>query len=75
MRLLAFLFLLALVGTIGIFAYQNNESLSLDFLKWQVTVSTAVALGAAFVMGMLGGWSLLGAVRRSFNRASGRQAG
>jgi hypothetical protein len=32
MRLLSFLFLLVLVGTTAIFAYQNSQSISLDFL-------------------------------------------
>jgi lipopolysaccharide assembly protein A len=73
MRVLAFLFLLALVGTVGIFAYQNNESVSLDFLSWHGTASMAAVLGGVFVMGMLGGWSLLGAVRRSLYRVSERQ--
>jgi uncharacterized integral membrane protein len=73
MRVLALLFLLALVGTLGVFAYQNNESISLDFLSWHLSASMATVLGAVFAMGMLGGWSLLGAVRRSLYRVSERQ--
>jgi uncharacterized integral membrane protein len=62
-----------LVGTTGIFAYQNNERISLDFLSWQMTASLAAVLGVAFVMGMLGGWALLGAVRRSLYTVTERR--
>jgi uncharacterized integral membrane protein len=72
MRLLAFLFLVALVIAVAIFAYQNNDNVSLDFLSWHGTASMALVVGAAFVTGMLGGWSLLGAVRRSVHRFTER---
>jgi len=68
MRLLALLFLVVLLAVVAIFAYQNNDSVSLDLLSWHGTTSMALVVGAAFVTGMLGGWSLLGAVRRSVHR-------
>jgi uncharacterized integral membrane protein len=73
MRLLAALFLIAILAVIGIFAYQNDESVSLDFLKWRVVAPLSVVLGIAFAAGMLGGWSFYGVIRRSVIRATERR--
>lgn len=73
MRLLSLLFLIGLLAIIAIFAYQNNESTSLDFLSWHLTASMAAVIGGAFLLGMLGGWSILGALRRSLHRATAQR--
>jgi uncharacterized integral membrane protein len=73
MRLLSFLFLVVIVGALGLFASENSEAVSVQFWSWRATYSLALVLGAAFVLGMLGGWSILGAVRRSAARVTDRR--
>jgi uncharacterized integral membrane protein len=70
MRFLSFLFLLAFVGVVVAFAVQNQQPVSLDFFNWQVTGSVALVIGAAYVLGMLSGWSIVGMLRRSLHRFS-----
>lgn len=70
MRLLSLLFLLALIGVCALFAYQNNDTMALEFWQWNIVAPMSAIIGGAFLAGMLGGWSLLGALRRSFIRAT-----
>jgi uncharacterized integral membrane protein len=70
MRFLCFLFLLAFAGAVGLFAYQNQHDVTVTFLKWGFTGSLALVVGAAYLLGMLSGWSVVGMLRRSFGRAS-----
>jgi uncharacterized integral membrane protein len=68
MRLFSFLFLLAFAGAVGLFAWQNRQEVTLNFFQWSVTADMALILGAAFLAGMLSGWSLLGMLRKSARR-------
>jgi lipopolysaccharide assembly protein A len=70
MRFVCFLLLLAFVGAVGIFAYQNQDAINVRFLNWELTYSRALVVGAAYVLGMLSGWTVVGMVRRSFERSS-----
>jgi uncharacterized integral membrane protein len=70
MRVLCFLFLVAFAGAVGAFAYFNQQEVSLRFLDWSHTTSVAVVAAAAYVLGMLSGWSVVGMVRRSFDRVT-----
>ena len=71
MRFLCFLFLLAFAGAVGLFAYQNQHDVTVTFWNWGFTGSLALVVGAAYGLGMLSGWSVVGMLRRSFRRASG----
>ena len=68
MRFLCFLFLVALAGVVGVFAYQNQEEITIKF--WDSTYTTTVPLlaGALYLLGMFSGWTIIGMVRRSLNR-------
>jgi lipopolysaccharide assembly protein A len=70
MRFLSFLFLLAFAGAVALFAWQNQQELTLTFLDWTVDAPMSLIIGAAFVLGMLSGWSLLRLVRRSVHRTA-----
>ena len=70
MRFFCFLLLLAFAGAVGIFAYQNQHEITVTFLQWGITHSLALIVGAAYVLGMLSGWTVLGMVRRSFDRST-----
>jgi lipopolysaccharide assembly protein A len=69
MRVLCFLFLLAFAGAVAAFAWQNQHDVTVAF-HWGFTGSLALVVGAAFLLGMLSGWSVVGLLRRSFGRAS-----
>jgi putative membrane protein len=68
MRLLCFLFLIAFVGALVVFVVQNQQEMTLEFLKWSATLKVALVVGAAFLLGMFSGWSIVGLVRRSIQR-------
>ncbi|HEY1380630.1 MAG TPA: hypothetical protein VGF55_27765 [Gemmataceae bacterium] len=68
MRALYFLFLLAFVAAVGAFAYFNRQEVSLRFFDWSMTTSVALVAAAAYVLGMLSGWTVVGMLRRSWDR-------
>lgn len=75
MRFVCFLFLLAFAGAVAAFAYLNNQDLELHFLSWNGTYPVSAVVGAAYGLGMLSGWSIIGILRRSLRRVTedGRQ--
>jgi lipopolysaccharide assembly protein A len=68
MRWLYLLFLVAFVAFIGVFVYQNQQPMTLDFGQWTFEANVALVTIVAYVLGMLSGWSLIGLVRRSLAR-------
>jgi uncharacterized integral membrane protein len=70
MRILCLLFLAAFAGAVVVFAVQNQQEASLAFLCWEQTLPVAAVAGGAYLLGMLSGWTIVGLLRRSFNRAS-----
>jgi hypothetical protein len=70
MRFICLLFLLAFVAAVAIFAHQNRQEVPLTFWDWTLTTSVAAVAGAAYLLGMLSGWSIVGVLRRSFNRTA-----
>jgi len=69
MRILCFLFLAVFAAAVGAFAYYNQESATIRFWEWEKTTSMAMIAGAAYGLGMLSGWTVVGMLRRSTNRA------
>jgi hypothetical protein len=72
MRFLCFLFLVVFAGAVGVFAWQNQQEVTVGFFDWGVTASVAAVVGIAYVLGMLSGWSVVGMVRRSIHRVTDR---
>lgn len=70
MRTICFLFLLLFAGAVGAFALFNQEEITLRFFDWQTTMNIAAIVGIAFVLGMFGGWSIVGMLRRSIHRVT-----
>jgi predicted nucleotidyltransferase len=68
MRFFSFLVLLALVGAVGVFVYQNRGAADVQFLAWAVTAPLAAVVGAAYGLGMVSGWAVVGLFRRSWRR-------
>ena len=69
-RIFYLLILLALIAAIGIFAFQNAGAVQVQFLKWGMSTSLAAVVGAAYLLGMLSGWTVVGLFRRSLYRAT-----
>ena len=70
MRFLCLLFLLAFLAAVGIFAWQNQGDVTVAFLQWGYTGKLALVVGAAYLLGMLSGWTVVGMLRRSMRGAS-----
>jgi uncharacterized integral membrane protein len=70
LRVFYLLILILLVGAIGVFAYQNAEAVSVQFLNWAVSTPIAAVAGAAYLLGMVSGWTILGIFRRSLYRVT-----
>jgi uncharacterized integral membrane protein len=69
MRLFCLLVLLAFAGVVVAFALQNQQEVTLSFFGQSHTASVALIAGVAFLLGMFGGWSVVGLLRRSLGRA------
>jgi hypothetical protein len=70
MRLLCFLFLVLFLAAIGLFAYYNQQDMTLEIFNWSITASVAAVIGVAYLLGMLSGWSVWGMLRRSLREVS-----
>jgi uncharacterized integral membrane protein len=70
MRYIQAVVFLALLATIGIFAVQNRDAISVNFLTWSLYQPVAIVTVAAYTLGMLSGWTVLAIARRSFHRAT-----
>jgi putative membrane protein len=71
-RFIYFLVLLIILAGVAVFAVQNNEEVGLRFLQWNAPLPMAALVGAAYALGMLSGWTVVGFLRRSFDRAMQR---
>jgi lipopolysaccharide assembly protein A len=63
---------LALLVTIGIFAVQNRESITVSFLAWNLSQPVAIVTVAVYILGMLSGWTVLTVARGTFRGATAR---
>ncbi len=70
MRLFYFILLLLFIGALAAFCVQNQEDISVKFLSWEKTYPLPAYLGAAYVLGMLSGWTVVGMIRRSLRRVT-----
>ncbi len=70
MRFLCLLILLIAVGAVVIFAVENNRPTAVQWVNWSWTTSLAMVIGIAYLVGMMSGWTVLGVLRRSINRAT-----
>jgi lipopolysaccharide assembly protein A len=70
MRAFFFLVLLIVAGVVGVFAFQNQEMVTIQFFDWSVSYPLAIVVGIVYLAGMVSGWTVLGTVRRSFRRVT-----
>jgi uncharacterized integral membrane protein len=72
MRWLYLIILLVLVVATAVFAFQNQEAVTLRYLDRSITCPLSLLIGIDYFVGMLTGWTLIGVVRRSIHRISQR---
>jgi putative membrane protein len=70
MRLIYFLILLLFLAAIGIFALQNNETITLQYLGRTVSCPPSLLIAIVYVLGMVSGWTVVGLVQRSLRRVT-----
>lgn len=70
MRVVYFFILLILFGAIGVFALQNREAITLQYLDRSIVCPLALLIGIVYGLGMLSGWTVVGFVRRSMRGVS-----
>jgi uncharacterized integral membrane protein len=70
MRTFYLLLLLLFLAVIGIFAWQNQGVVGVRFLDRAFEHSLAVVVGAAYLLGMLTGGTVVGLLRRSMRRVT-----
>lgn len=70
MRVVYFLFLMALLVAVGVFAVQNHGPVTLRYLDRSLSTTMALMIAAVYALGMVTGWTVIGLVRRSIRRVS-----
>jgi uncharacterized integral membrane protein len=74
-RLFYLVVLLVLVAAVAVFAFQNAGPVDVRFITWGISAPVAAVAGAAYLLGMLSGWTVVGLFRRSLRHVTaGRQA-
>lgn len=63
MRYIQAVIFLAFLVTIGIFAVQNRNVITVNFLSWNLSQPVAIVTVAVYVLGMLSGWTVLSFAR------------
>ncbi|MFL5240629.1 MAG: LapA family protein [Gemmataceae bacterium] len=72
MRLFYFLVLLAIVAVLAIFAFQNDEKVTLHFFDRSVSTPMSFLIGCVYLLGMLSGWTVVGFLKRSLQLVTDR---
>jgi lipopolysaccharide assembly protein A len=68
MRVIQAILFLVFLGAIGVFAVQNREVITVTFWDRKIDGSIALMAIAAYVLGMLSGWTVVAFVRRSLRK-------
>jgi lipopolysaccharide assembly protein A len=74
MRVFYFFVLLLVFIAIGIFAMQNRELITLQYLGESITCPRHLLFAGVYLLGMVSGWTLIGLVRRSYRHATNSPA-
>lgn len=74
MRLFYFLILVVVIAAVGIFAWQNDETVTLRYLDRSMTQPLSLVIAAVYILGMLSGWTVVGFLKRSLQRVTEHRA-
>lgn len=72
MRYLQALVLLAFLFAIGVFAVQNRDVITINFLAWNLSQPVALLCVVVYALGMLSGWTVVSFLRGSFHGATAK---
>jgi uncharacterized membrane protein YciS (DUF1049 family) len=72
MSFVYFLILLIIVAAVVIFAVQNNETVTLQYLDRSVSTTLPLLIAAVYLLGMVSGWTVVGFLKRSLRRVTER---
>jgi lipopolysaccharide assembly protein A len=75
MRFIQAVIFLVLLGVIIIFAVQNSQIVTVQFLNWSVNSPIALMSVGVYLLGMLSGWTVAGFMGRSVRRVAERREG
>ena len=75
MRFIQAVIFLVLLGVIIIFAVQNSQIVTVQFLNWSVNSPIALMSVGVYLLGMLSGWTVVGFIGRSVRRVAERREG
>lgn len=70
MRVMSLLFLVVLVAILAILAIENNRPSTINAFRWSWELPFPALVVALYALGMLTGWALIGAVKRSWRRVT-----
>jgi uncharacterized integral membrane protein len=73
MRVVYCLLLVIVVAAIAIFAVQNNESITLQYLDRNISTTLPLLIAAVYLLGMVSGWTVVGFLTRSLRRVANRR--
>jgi len=72
MRVIQAVIFLVFLAAVGVFAVQNTDFIKVRFWTWTLSGPVALLTIAAYVVGMLSGWTVVAFVRRSLRRVGER---
>lgn len=72
LRVINLLIFIVLVGAILIFAFQNMQTVTVTFADFTLSAPMAAVVIAVYVLGMLTGSTLIGALRRTWTKSRPR---
>ena len=73
MRWVYLVLLLAIVAIIVVFIAQNYESATVTLFNQRITAPMSIFFVAVYFLGMWSGGTVVGFVKRAYQRASGRE--
>jgi lipopolysaccharide assembly protein A len=80
MRYVWFLIFVIILAIIGVFAFENNNPVAINYLDQSLSVQSihlpmSVLIGATYVLGMLTGWAVIGFLKRTVQHVTEGQRG
>jgi uncharacterized integral membrane protein len=70
MRFVYLVILLLALAALVVFAVQNNQTVTLQYLNWSITCPLPLLFAIVYVLGMVSGWTVFGLLRRSLRRVT-----
>lgn len=70
MRAFYAIVLLLFLAAIGIFAFQNMDTVTIKYLDRSSEVPLSALVGAVYALGMVSGWTVVGMVKKSLQRVT-----